>query len=209
MGILLYDYPASSNALKVRFALSELNLAYERRLVPITRPRPEWYLAINPRGLIPALADGQDFLLTESHAILRYLAAREGRDDLYPSAPRCRARVDEFLERFSTGIRAAFHRHESLALGYSTEGGLGSVDPDPAGAAQVAIEIAPTLNLLDSIVSPRGAVLDRFTIADCALAPILYRTFHSRLDLAAYPRLLALRSELLARPSWSRADPVL
>ena len=37
-----------NNALKVRFLLAELGLEYERKLVPIERPRPEWYAAINP-----------------------------------------------------------------------------------------------------------------------------------------------------------------
>ena len=48
--------------------------------------------------------------------------------------------------------------------------------PDPERAAAVAAEIQPTLRLLDSLVSPSAAVLGRFTIADCALAPVLFRT---------------------------------
>ena len=71
--LLLYDHPTSSNALKVRFLLSELGLRYERQLVPKERPRPAAYLLVNPRGLIPTLKDGE-LILTESHAILRYLA---------------------------------------------------------------------------------------------------------------------------------------
>jgi glutathione S-transferase len=207
--LVLYDYPTSSNALKVRFALAELGLEYERREVPITRPRPDWYVAINPRGLIPTLCDGPGFRLTESQAILRYLADREERDDLYPREPRERALVDEFLDRFATGIRAEFHRYDAPALGHTPEGGFGSVAPDPAAAARAALDIAPTLRLLDGIVSPRGAVLGRFTIADCALAPVLNRTFHSGLELEPYPALNALREELVSRPAFALAGPVL
>jgi glutathione S-transferase len=43
MGIVLYDNPASSNAMKVRFMLAELGLPYERRRVPLAHPRPDWY----------------------------------------------------------------------------------------------------------------------------------------------------------------------
>jgi glutathione S-transferase len=207
--LALYDYPASSNALKVRFALAELGLEYERRTVPIARPRPAWYLAINPRGLIPTLCDGPEFRLTESHSILRYLASREGCDDLYPMAPRPRAVVDEFLDRFATGIRAEFHRYDAPALGHTPAGGFGSVAPDPEAAARAAHEIAPTLRMLDALVSRHGAVLGRFTIADCALAPVLNRTFHSGLDLDPYPTLHALRAELVSRPAFAQADPVL
>jgi glutathione S-transferase len=207
--LVLYDYPSSSNALKVRFLLAELALTYERLTVPIQRPRPGWYLAVNPRGLIPTLRDGPSLTLTESHTILRYLAGREGRDDLYPRALDERARVDEFLDRFATGIRTEFHRHEIPALGHTPEGGLGSVAADPAAAERVAAEITPTLRMLDEMVSYRGAVLDRFTIADCALAPVLNRTLHTGLDLSDYPTLRELRRRLVERPAFALAEPVI
>ena len=102
-GLVLYDNPRSSNALKVRFLLAELGLAHERRAVDLARPRPEGYIALNPVGGIPTL-DDDGFVLSESHAILRYLAAREGRDDLLPADPFERARVDEFLDRFCEAV---------------------------------------------------------------------------------------------------------
>ena len=46
--LALYDHPISGNAQKVRFLLAELGLEYERRAVPIERPRPQWYADINP-----------------------------------------------------------------------------------------------------------------------------------------------------------------
>lgn len=206
--LVLFDNPVSSNALKVRFLLAELDLEHERREVSLARPRPGWYLDLNPVGGIPAI-DDDGFVLAESHAILRYLARRQARADLYPAAAGEQARVDEFLERFHTGIRAAFFRHETPALGYSRDkGGFGAVPPDPERAAAVEVEIQPTLRLLDSLVSPTAAVLGRFTIADCALAPVLFRTTRTGLDLAPHPTLHALRESLLARPAFARADPV-
>ncbi len=207
-GLVLHDNPISSNALKVRFLLAELGLAYERRTVALTRPRPPAFLALNPVGGIPVLEDG-DLVVSESQAILRYLAAREGRDDLYPADPRGRALVDEFLDRFATGIRAAFFRHEAPALGYSRDkGGLGAVDPDPEAAAAAERDIQPALRQLDGLIGPSAAVLGRFTIADCALAPVLFRTTRTGLDLSAYPRLTALRQALISRPGFIAADPV-
>ena len=106
MALLLYDNPASGNALKVRFLLRELGLEWATREVPLARPRPDWYLAVNPLGGVPTL-DDDGFVLTESNTILRYLAQREGRTDLYPDEPRERARVDEFLDRWSLTFRPA------------------------------------------------------------------------------------------------------
>lgn len=206
--VILYDNPVSSNALKVRFLAAEMRLDYERRLVSMARPRDAAYLALNPVGGIPTLVDG-DFVLTESHAILCYLAMREGRDDLYPSDGRDRAQVDEFLDRWATGLRTAMFRHEGPALGYVAAIGFDDSARDPAAAAAVVPQISGALTLLDSLVSAEGAVLERFTIADCAIAPALYRTLHTGLDLEPYPNLAGLRTTLLARPAWLRADPVL
>jgi glutathione S-transferase len=206
-GLALYDNPTSSNALKARFLLAELGLPYERRTIPLTRPRPAAYVALNPLAGVPTLVDG-DLTLSESHAILRYLARREGREDLYPPAPAEAARVDEFLDRFQATLRPALFRHERVALGYTPAGGLGSGTRDPERAARVAEEIRPQLELLDGLVGEGAVVLGRFTIADCALAPALNRTRHTGLELGPFRRLRALLESITARPSWAAAEPV-
>src|SRR5690242_10517287 len=101
MALTLYDFPQSGNAQKVRLLLAELGLEFEHRHVPHTRPRPDWYLELNPFGGVPYVVDG-DVALAESQAILRYLAVREGRDDLYPADPARRARVDWALDAWAT-----------------------------------------------------------------------------------------------------------
>lgn len=204
--LVLYDNPVSSNALKVRFLLAELGLEYERREVPLTRPRPDWYLALNPRGLVPALADG-GYVLTESHAILRYLATREDRTDLYPGDARERGHVDELLERFGTGLRAAFFRHERAFFGWTPEGGFAG-GADAAAAAAVEPEIRPEIAVLEASAGEEWAVLGRFTIADVALAPVLFRTTLTGLDLSPFPRLERLRAAVTARPAFAAVGPV-
>ena len=208
MALALYDNPASSNALKVRFLLAELGLPYERRTVAMTRPRPAAYLAVNPVGGIPTLVDG-DLALAESHAILRYLAAREGRGDLLPREPRERARVDELLDRFATTLRPALFRQEAPALGFVAGQGFDAAPRDPEAAARAEAEIRPTLELFDGLVGEGGAVLGRFTVAECAVAPVLFRTTITGLDLGPFPRLRRLRDALLARPAFAAAEPVL
>lgn len=79
--LLLYDHPASTNALEVRLLLDELGLEVERVEVGLDGPRPEGYDAVHPFGLIPALRIDDDLTLTESNTILRYLAETAGRDD--------------------------------------------------------------------------------------------------------------------------------
>ena len=207
MTLVLYDNPVSSNALKVRFLLAVLGLEYERREVPLTRPRPDEYVALNPLGGVPALADG-DFVLAESHAILRYLAQREGRDDLYPSELHERSRVDEFLDRWQSALRPAFFRVEAPALGWTPKGGMCSAPPDPEKAAEAEQRIQRDLATFEQVAGDGHVVLDRFTIADAAVSPILFRTTKTGLSLTAYAKLTQLRDALLAHPAWPAADPV-
>jgi glutathione S-transferase len=206
--MLLYDNPISTNALKVRFLLAELELAYDRREVPLTQPRPEWYLAENPLGGVPALAD-DGLVMAESNAILRYLAQRQGRDDLYPAAPAERARVDEFLDRFALTLRAAFFQVEREALGFVQGLGLGAREGDFAAAREKEAEVADTVALFERLVADNGTVLGTFTIADCAAAPVIYRTTNTRMDMTAYPKLMRIREAIMARDAFSAAGPVL
>jgi glutathione S-transferase len=206
--MLLYDNPVSSNALKVRFLLAELGLSYARREVPLAHPRPGWYLEQNPLGGVPALED-DGLVMAESNAILRYLAQREGRDDLYPPAPAERAPVDEFLDRFATTLRGPFFQVESLALGFVQGVGFGAGPSDAEGARAKAAEIAPKVELFERLVADNGTVLGTFTIADCCAAPVLFRTRSTGMDLTPYPKLLRLRETVTARDAFAAAGPTL
>jgi len=205
--LALYDHPISSNALKVRFLLSELGLPYERHTVPMERPRPQWYLDVNPLAGIPTL-DDDGFVLTESNSILRYLANREQRDDLYPAEAAQRGMVDASLDRFSLTLRPALFRVEVDALGFTPQGGFRTRDPEPEKARATEQEIAPTLRTFDAIVGDSGYALGRFTIADCAAAPALFRTTKTGMDLSPYPNLERWRNTITARPAFAAAEPV-
>jgi glutathione S-transferase len=71
-----------TRSFRVLWALEELGLPYELHLLPFPpRVRAPEYLQINPLGTVPAMRDGETFM-TESAAILQYLAARHGANDL-------------------------------------------------------------------------------------------------------------------------------
>jgi len=88
----------STNGHKVAIALEELGLPYELHTVDVFagEGRTPQFLAINPTGKIPVLRDREaDLVLTESDAILLYLADKAGR--LVPSGGRERTRAMELL----------------------------------------------------------------------------------------------------------------
>ena len=99
---------SSVNVQKVVWCCDELGLAYERIDAGGAfglNDTPQ-YLAMNPNGLVPVIED-EGFILYESNAIARYLAAKHGTGTLWPGDPRARADVDRWMEWQSTGYTPA------------------------------------------------------------------------------------------------------
>src|SRR3954469_7591838 len=98
----LYDYLDSGNGYKIRLLLAQLSVPYRHVELDILRgqTRTAQFLAINPNGRIPVLGLGDGRYLTESDAILWYLA--EGSAYL-PSERVARAQVLQwmFFEQYS------------------------------------------------------------------------------------------------------------
>ena len=209
MSLLLYNHPYSSNALKVRFALAELGLPYETKHVSLKQPRPDWYVAVNPFGRVPTLQDG-DLVLPESNAIVRYLASRERRDDLYPSDPRTRAPIERAIDAWATLVRPALFDFEASALFFPgsdpTGGPWERGDQDAIEQARAGAE--PMLDAFERVVADNATVVGRFSIAEFVVGPILWRASHLPLDLLRWPKLTKLLEAIEQRPSFEAAGPV-
>ena len=95
--IKLYGSPISGNAYKVRLLLGLLGLEFEETVVDLQtgENRTESFLALNPRGQIPTLVDGE-VTVWDSQAILVYLARRYGETWL-PVEPAAMAEVMQWL----------------------------------------------------------------------------------------------------------------
>jgi glutathione S-transferase len=204
VALTLYDFPTSGNARKVRLLLGELGLEFEHVPVPRARPRPDWYLELNPFGGVPAIRDGE-LVLAESQAILRYLATREGRDDLYPGDLAARGRVDWALDAWTTAV---FPRIMPLyrALVAETRDEQGTPHPENADPERVESELPGAregFELFERFVADDGTVVGGgFTIADCACGPILLTVVGWPIDLASeFPRTEKIRAAVAARPS--------
>ena len=102
----------SVNVKKAVWAIEELKLPYERIDAGMAfgiNKTPE-YLKMNPMGLVPVI-DDDGFILWESHAIARYLAAKHGAGSLCPTDPQVRADADRWMDwasTFAAGLRNAF-----------------------------------------------------------------------------------------------------
>jgi glutathione S-transferase len=93
----LYEF-APTRSIRARWALQELEIPFESvpiKLLEGDGQTPE-YLAINPTGKLPALVDG-DFVLTESAAIVVYLAEKNPQKGLLPTDLKQRSQLNRWM----------------------------------------------------------------------------------------------------------------
>src|SRR5256886_12149417 len=97
--IKIWGRNTSVNVQKVMWAVGELGLPHERIDVggSFGKNNEPAYLAMNPNGLVPTLEE-DGFVLWESNAIVRYLAAKYGAGTLEPSETRARARANSWMD---------------------------------------------------------------------------------------------------------------
>jgi glutathione S-transferase len=116
----LYSGPLSLFSRKVEIALYEKGLAFERIAVAFSQtkgyaPKHPDVLALNPKGQVPVLVDG-DLPLYDSTVILEYLEDAYPEPALYPKDPRERARCrlfDLFADEVMLApLRFLMHRTE-------------------------------------------------------------------------------------------------
>ena len=161
----LYHTPQSPYAARVRMQIYAKGLDGQIELVaPPEGTRSEAYRKLNPLGRVPALeVDG--IVIPESEVICEYLEDRFPEPSLRPADLQARARV-RFLSRFADlylqrTIPPLF-RHANPAT------------RDPETLQKGLDELNLRLDQLEEFLSTGPhAVGDQFTLADCALLPLV------------------------------------
>jgi maleylacetoacetate isomerase len=198
MATTLYQFWRSSASWRVRWALLIKGIPFTSVPVDLGTGEQlgEEHRARNPMGHVPALfIDGRT--LAESVAILEYLEETRPSSPLYPKDHGARARVRQVVELVNSGIQplqnpAVTKRHsadaaEQKAFGrYFNERGLGACE---ALLGTIAGEIPGEGGF---------AVGGALTAADLCLVPQLSAARRFGVDVAAYPRLLAVEAAALA-----------
>lgn len=190
---------ATPNSVKVPIALEELGLDYQLMPVNIRQgeQKHEAFIALNANAKVPVLVDpvgdkGQPLVLTESAAILIYLAEQYGR--LLPSEGVKRARVFEQLFFHASALSPAFGQS-----GYFQK--LAS-KPNPAVIARFHGEAKRTLAVLNGVLANHAYVAgDEFSIADIAHFGWLWRREFAGVDFAASPHVERWFNAVSQRPA--------
>lgn len=194
----LWGRLTSVNVQKAVWGLDEAGLAYER--VPaggahgvVSDPA---YRALNPNGLVPTLEE-DGFVLWESNAILRYLAATCPVLAL-PEDPRAGAHVDQWLDWQATSFTPAM-RDAFWQLYRSPE-------PDRALIASSLTRSEALAAILDAHLTDRAYVVgDEFSIADIALGCAVHRWLNLPAERIERPALRRWYARIEARPGAAQA----
>jgi glutathione S-transferase len=194
----LYGFPPT-RSIRVLWTLRELDVEFEFVNVDPTQGehrRPE-FLAVNPAGKLPVLVDG-DFTLTESVAIVLYLAEKYPEKGLLPSGLRPRAEVYRWLLFSATELEQPLWRiarHTSL---YPPEKRLAAEIPI---ACQDFLEMAAVLE--KHMDGRQFLVGDDVTVADFVAAYTLDMAaiLEQHMLLDTLPRLRGYMERMYERPN--------
>lgn len=191
---------SSINVRKALWCLDELGLGYEREDwgAGFRSAQSAEYLQWNPNGQIPVLLDG-DFVLWESNSILRYLANAHGGEALYPTTPRARARVDQWLDWQACELNPAWS-YAYLALVKQQP-----PEPDPQRLAQGIAAWSGRIAILEAHLAQHGPYVagESFSLADIALGLSLHRWRSTPMERIAAPAIMAYLERLATRPAWA------
>ena len=205
----LYDYFRSSAAYRVRIALNLKDVVPDERTFVHLRmgnQRAQDYLALNPQGLVPALAldDGQ--VLTQSLAIIEYLDETHPEPPLLPVAPPARARV----RGIALAIACEIHPLNNLRVLNYLIGTLGVAREQKDGWYKYWVDVG--FEALEKKLSQEretgvfchGNVP---TLADVCLVPQIANARRFNIDLSPYPTLTRIEAACLALPAFADAAP--
>ena len=206
----LYMHPMSMMSRPVRLFIAENKIPVDEVTVDLftgEHMRPP-YSDMNPSCLVPMIEDG-DLLLTESSAILKYLADKIG-SPTYPKDLKARAKVNEVMDWINTN----FYRDWAYNLCYPQ---LFPNQKRRSNEAQAAtIEIGQQnarrwLKILNNHwIGPKKQYLygDQITIADYFGATLVTLGEVIRCDFSAYPNVHRWLSNVKKLPTWGQVNEV-
>jgi glutathione S-transferase len=202
----LYMHPMSSNARRVRLTAAVLGIELEEHKVDLAKgeqKHPE-YLALNPNGAVPALVDG-DFVLTESRAIMQYLASKKPESGLLPRDEAARADVTRWQfwdsSHFSPALGTIFFQKILRPMLEKAAPDAQKIEEGLANFRRFGAVLDRHLNGKQYVA---GAAL---TLADLTLASSLMYAKQIDAPLSELPNMQAWFSRITDLDAWKKTAP--
>ncbi|MGJ8563177.1 MAG: glutathione S-transferase family protein [Alphaproteobacteria bacterium] len=197
----LYIHPISTPALTVEFAAHAMVIDFERNIIDLSKgeQRSPEYLAINPKGKVPAL-DDNGFLLSESAPIMRYLA-RKGKSELYPAELKARAFTEQWMDFAAHHVRSPLARIQFNRL-------IAPMIGQPADEASVQMGLhllAENLPHIEAQLASNDYLAgETLTLADFTLLGALDPVEVLKVDLTPYSALSKWRNGLRKKEFYTK-----
>jgi glutathione S-transferase len=205
-----YYHPISTTCRPIMLLAAEAGIELDNQLIDLFTGAQHKadFETVNPSHQVPVLED-DGFRLTESSAILKYLADKKG-TATYPSDARQRARIHERMDWFNTG----FYRDFSYGFVYPQ---IFEFMRRPDGVVQAGTiaygreKALGWLKVLDqSLIGPRNNFLcgDSITIADYFGAVMVIGGEAIGANFSAYPNISRWLGKMKALRSWQSVNAV-
>jgi glutathione S-transferase len=151
------------------------------------------YFTVNPLGLVPTIRTDDGEVLTENAAILQYIADMAPAAGLAPSGGMARSRLQQWLCFTGTEL------HKALFVPL-----FDPKTPDEAKARTLE-KGESRLAYLNTYLTGREFLLDRFSVADAYLFTVLNWKIATPVDLKKWPAVEVYYRRLKERPGIARA----
>jgi glutathione S-transferase len=200
--MILYGSSASPFVRKTLAFAAEKGIELELQPAGMGAGPPEFKDA-SPFGKMPGFKDN-DFLISDSTAIITYLEAIKPEPNLIPVEARARARTiwyEEFADTILIGCAGAMFFNRVVSPRFLGKPG------DETAAAKAESELPGILDYLERVLPESGYLVeDRLTLADLAVASPFVNLGHLKwkADEARHPRASAYVRKILARPSYAK-----
>lgn len=194
-------YEDGTISVAVALALNEAGLDYDTSRIDFDtgEQTKSGYQAINPKGRVPALAvDGG--ILTETGAILEYVAAQAPEAGLVPSDPVLAARMREVMYYIASTMHVN-HAHKARGPRWAdNESSWQDMTAKvPQTMAQSAEHVENHCLRGPFVLGDTVSLADFYLLVACSWLP------GDRVDLAPFPKLRAFIAAMAERPSVQRA----
>ena len=199
--LTLYFTPGTC-AQAVRIALEEAQAPYTLVRVDFAsqQQRSPEYLAVNPKGRVPALVT-EHGTLTETPALLAYVAQRFADARLAPADPFGFARLQEFHSYLASTVHIA-HAHRPRASRWADE-------PEAQAAMQrkVPANMTECFTLIERHYLGGGPWVlgEQYSVADGYLFTVASWLKSDGVDIAQFPKVHAHSQRMAQRPAVQRA----
>jgi len=192
----LYYFPGACS-IAPHIVAREAGIALDLEKVDLGSKRTatgEDYLAVNPKGYVPALRLDDGSVLTEVSAIIQYLADQAPASGLIPAAGTMeRYRILEWIGYVSTEIHKGF-------------GPLWNAKLAPEARAAAVAALSHRLDLVEKVLARQPFLAgERFTVVDAYLFAVASWAPWVKLDMAPWPKLRDFVARVAARPKVQEA----